>query len=189
MASTADFKNGLTIELDGEVFQLVEFQHVKPGKGGAFVRTRIRNLRTGAVLDRTFRAGERIEVAHVQRRPMQYLYKAGDDYIFMDTESFDQITLDDNQLGPQAKFLIDNIEVQVVSHEDRILGVDLPDTIEVRIKQTDPGLKGDTASGGSKPATIDTVGDAVVTVPLFINEGDLIRVDTRSERYLERVKS
>ena len=188
MATTAEFKNGLTIELDGNVYQLIEFQHVKPGKGGAFVRTRIRNLRNGAVIDKTFRAGERIEIAHIQRRPMQFLYKAGDDYIFMDTETFDQITLEEDQIGPPAKFLIDSIEVQVISHEGSILGVDLPDTIDVRIRQTDPGLKGDTASGGSKPATLDTVGDAVVTVPLFINEGDMVRVDTRSERYIERVK-
>lgn len=188
MASTADFKNGLTIEQDGDVFQLVEFQHVKPGKGGAFVRTRLRNLRNGAVIDRTFRAGERIEIAHVLRRPLQFLYKAGDDYIFMDNDTYDQITLEENQIGDQAKFLMDNLEVQITSHEDSILGVDLPDTIDVRVKQTDPGLKGDTASGGSKPATIDTVGDAVVTVPLFINEGDLIRVDTRSQKYVERVR-
>lgn len=185
MASTADFKNGLTIELDGDVFQIVEFQHVKPGKGGAFVRTRLRNMRTGSVVDRTFRAGERIEVARIERRPLQYLYQAGDDYVFMDNETFDQMNLSGAQIGPQVKFLKDNLEVLVVMYEDRILGVDLPDTIEARVVQTDPGLKGDTASGGSKPATIET--GATVTVPLFINEGDLIRVDTRSEKYIERV--
>jgi len=188
MASTADFKNGLTVELDGDVFQIIEFQHVKPGKGGAFVRTKLRNVRTGSVFDRTFRAGERIEIAHVERRPLRFLYKAGDDYIFMDNETFDQITLDAAQIGPQVKYLMDNLEVMIATYEGSVLGVDLPDTIEVRVKQTDPGLKGDTASGGSKPAAIDTVEDAVVTVPLFINEGDLIRVDTRSEKYIERVK-
>lgn len=188
MASTADFKNGLTIEQDGDVFQIVEFQHVKPGKGGAFVRTRLRNARTGAVIDRTFRAGEKIEIAHVTRRPLQFLYKAGDDYVFMDNETFDQVTLGGDQIGESVKFLMDNLEVIIATHEDSVLGVDLPDTIDVRVKQTDPGLKGDTASGGSKPAIIDTVEDAVVTVPLFINEGDLIRVDTRSQKYIERVK-
>jgi elongation factor P len=188
MATTSDFKNGLTVELDGDVFQIVEFQHVKPGKGGAFVRTKLRNVRSGNVFDRTFRAGERIEIARVERKPLQFLYKAGDDYIFMDNETFDQLTLSGDQIGPQVKFLMDSLEVQIATYEGTVLGVDLPDTIEVPVKQTDPGLKGDTASGGSKPATLDTVEDAVVTVPLFINEGELIRVDTRSEKYIERVK-
>lgn len=189
MASTADFKNGLTIELDGDVYQIVEFQHVKPGKGGAFVRTRIRNIRTAAVIDRTFRAGEKVEIAHVVRKPLQFLYKGGDDYVFMDNETFDQVTLTRDQIGDSVKFLMDNLEVTIATHDENVLGVDLPDTIDVRVKQTDPGLKGDTASGGSKPATIDTVEDAVVTVPLFINEGDMIRVDTRSQKYIERVKA
>ncbi|HEX2949972.1 MAG TPA: elongation factor P [Armatimonadota bacterium] len=185
MASTADFKNGLTIELDGDVYQIIEFQHVKPGKGGAFVRTRIRKMSTGQVIDKTFRAGERVEIARVERKNMQYLYHTGEDYVFMDNETFDQITLTEDQLGPQVKFLQDNSDVMVITHDDRLLGVDLPDTIEATVVQTDPGLKGDTASGGSKPATIET--GAVVTVPLFINEGDRIRVDTRSAKYIERV--
>jgi elongation factor P len=185
MASTSDFKNGLTIEMDGEVYQIVEFQHVKPGKGGAFVRTRLRNYRTGAVIDKTFRAGEKIEIARVERRTMQYLYQSGDDYVFMDNETFDQVSFSEEQIGPQVKFLQDSLDVMVASYEGRILGVDLPDTIEVSVVQTDPGLKGDTASGGSKPATIET--GAVVTVPLFINEGDRIRVDTRNGKYIERV--
>jgi len=185
MASTADFKNGLTIELDGEVYQLIEFQHVKPGKGGAFVRTKMRNLRRGTVIERTFRAGERIDIARIERRPLQYLYQSGEDYVFMDNESYDQVSLTEEQIGSQVKFLKDNLEVMTVSYEGRILGVDLPDTIEARVVQTDPGLKGDTASGGSKPATIET--GATVTVPLFVNEGDMIRVDTRSEKYIERV--
>lgn len=184
MASTAEFKNGLTIELDGDVFQIIEFQHVKPGKGGAFVRTRLRKFSTGQVIDKTFRAGEKVEIARVDRRPLQFLYKSDDEYVFMDNESFDQMSLSKNQIGPQVKFLQDNLEVTVASYDGRILGVDLPDTIEVSVVQTDPGLKGDTASGGSKPATIET--GAVVTVPLFINEGDRIRVDTRSEKYIER---
>lgn len=185
MASTADFKNGLTIELDGDVYQIIEFQHVKPGKGGAFVRTRLRKMSTGQVIDKTFRAGERVEIARVERKTMQFLYHTGEDYVFMDNETFDQMTLDENRLGSQVKFLQDNSEVMIVMYDDRILGVDLPDTIEATVVQTDPGLKGDTASGGSKPATIET--GAVVTVPLFINEGDRIRVDTRSEKYIERV--
>ena len=184
MATTAEFKNGLTLDIDGEVYQIVEFQHVKPGKGGAFVRTRLRNLRVGSVIDKTFRAGERVEIARVLRRPLQYLYRTGDDYVFMDNDTYDQLTLTAEQIGPQVKFLKDNSEVMVVTYDERVLGVDLPDTIEARVTQTDPGLKGDTASGGSKPATIET--GAVVTVPLFINEGDVIRVDTRSEKYIER---
>ncbi len=185
MASTADFKNGLTILLDGDVYQLIEFQHVKPGKGGAFVRSKLRKVATGQVIEKTFRAGERIDVAHIERKPMQYLYRSGDDYIFMDNENYDQMTLMENQIGSQVKFLQDNLEVTVTQYEGRILGVDLPDTIDVEVVQTDPGLKGDTASGGSKPATIET--GAVVTVPLFINEGDRIRVDTRTAKYIERV--
>jgi elongation factor P len=176
----------LTIELDRDVFQIIEFQHVKPGKGGAFVRTRLRKMATGQVIDKTFRAGESVEIARIERRTMQYLYHTGEDYVFMDTETFDQITLLENQIGEQVKFLLDNSEVTVISHEERILGVDIPDTIDVVVSQTDPGLKGDTASGGSKPATIET--GAVVTVPLFINEGERIRVDTRSGKYVERVK-
>jgi len=184
MASTSEFKNGLTIELDGDVYQIVEFQHVKPGKGGAFVRTRLRKFSTGQVIDKTFRAGERIEIARVDRRPLQFLYHSDGDYIFMDNQTFDQLTMSKEQIGPQVKFLKDNLEVNVASYNDRILGVDLPDTIEVEVTQTDPGLKGDTASGGSKPATIET--GATITVPLFVNEGDRIRVDTRSEKYIER---
>lgn len=185
MASTADFKNGLTIEFDGQVYQIIESQHVKPGKGGAFVRTRMRNMRNGSVLERTFRAGEKIEIARIERRALQFLYHTGDDYVFMDNESFDQMTLEESQLGPQVKFLKDNLDVMIITHNGNILGVELPDTIEARVVQTDPGLKGDTASGGSKPATIET--GAVITVPLFVNEGDMIRVDTRSEKYIERV--
>jgi len=186
MASTSEFKNGLTIELDGDVFQIIEFQHVKPGKGGAFVRTRLRKLATGQVIDKTFRAGESIEIARVERKMLQFLYHTGEDYVFMDNETFDQITLEEKQIGPQVKFLKDNSDVMIISFNERILGVELPDTIDVEVVQTDPGLKGDTASGGSKPATIET--GAVVTVPLFVNEGDRIRVDTRSEKYIERVK-
>ena len=183
--STADFRNGLTIETDRQLFQIVYFQHVKPGKGGAFVKTRLRNLRTGAVVEKTFRAGERMEPAYLERRTIQFLYRAGDDYVFMDTETYDQSSLGADQLGDKAEYLKEGIEVSIVSHDGRLLGIDLPDTVELRVTQTDPGLRGDTASGGSKPATLET--GAVVTVPLFVNEGDLIRVDTRSGKYLERV--
>lgn len=185
--STADFRTGLTIETDGELYSIVEFQHVKPGKGGAFVRTKLRNLRTGAVTDKTFRAGERMEQAVIDRRTMQFLYRAGDEYTFMDTETFDQITLTAAQLGDSADYLKPDAEVQVVRHGDEILGVELPTTMDLAVTRTDPGLRGDTATGGSKPATLET--GAVVNVPLFINEGDAIRVDTRSGEYVQRVSS
>ena len=186
MASTSDFKNGLTILLDGDVFSIIESQHVKPGKGGAFVRTKLRKLATGQVIEKTYRAGESIEIARVERKTLQFLYHTGDDYVFMDNETFDQVTLEADQIGAQVKFLKDNSDVMIISHDEKVLGVELPDTIEVLVTQTDPGLKGDTASGGSKPATIET--GAVVTVPLFVNEGERIRVDTRTEKYIERVK-
>jgi elongation factor P len=187
MASTSDFKNGMTLLMDGEVYQIKEFQHVKPGKGGAFVRSKLRKYSTGQVIDKTWRAGENVDIARVERRTWTFSYRDGDDFVFMEMENFEQITLTEAQIGTQVKFLKDNAEVIVSQYENRILGVDLPDTIEVRVASTDPGLKGDTASGGSKPATIET--GATITVPLFVNEGDMIRVDTRSEKYIERVNS
>lgn len=185
--STADFRTGLTIETGGDIYQMVEFQHVKPGKGGAFVRTRLRNLRTGAVIDKTFRAGERMEQAVIERRNMQFLYRADDDYTFMDVESFEQTTLPAERIGPGASYLKPDMEVGVVSYGDELLGVEVPNTVDLVVTQTDPGLRGDTATGGSKPAVLET--GAVVNVPLFINEGDLIRVDTRSAQYVQRVSS
>jgi len=185
MISTADFKRGLTIEVEGEVFQIVDFQHVKPGKGGAFVRTKLRNVRTGNVFDRTFRAGERMEAAHVERRPMQFLYRSGDDYVLMDLDTYDQMTLAPEQIGDGVKYLKEGLGVAVVMHASRIIGVELPDAVELQIVDTDPGLRGDTASGGSKPATLET--GVVVDVPLFLNPGDVVRVDTRSDQYLGRV--
>jgi len=183
--STADFKTGLTIEYDGEIFQIIEFQHVKPGKGGAFVRSRLRNLRTGATIDKTFRAGEKMEQAQITKRAMQYLYRAGDDYVFMDTETFDQTPLTVDTVGESVRFLKPDTEVLIqYFNEEEILGVELPHVMEFVVSQTDPGLRGDTATGGNKPATLET--GAVVTVPLFVNEGDKIRVDTRSGKYLER---
>ena len=185
--STADFRTGLTIETAGELYSIVEFQHVKPGKGGAFVRTKLRNLRTGAVTDKTFRAGERMEQAMIQRRPMQFLYRGGNDLVFMDMETFDQTTLSIGQVGDGVGYLKPDLEVTVTMYEDELLGVELPHSVDLKVTKTDPGLRGDTATGGSKPATLES--GAVVTVPLFLNEGDVIRVDTRSGKYLERVAS
>jgi elongation factor P len=185
--STADFRNGLTIETGGDIYVILEFQHVKPGKGGAFVRTKLRNLRTGSVTDKTFRAGERMEQAPIQRRSMQFLYRAGDEYAFMDAETFDQITLPAEKIGEGASYLKPDMEVLVVRFEGELLGVEVPHTVDLVVSQTDPGLRGDTATGGTKPATLET--GAVVNVPLFVNEGDVIRVDTRSGEYVQRVSS
>jgi len=184
LISTADFRNGLSIIVDGEIFIIIEFQHVKPGKGGAFVRTKLRNLRTGNVFDRTFRAGEKMEQAILDKREMQYLYQDGDHYYFMDNESYDQISLTADQLGEGVKYLKDNQPVAVVMHQGQVIGAELPASVELKVASTDPGLKGDTASGGSKPATVET--GAVVRVPLVIDPGDVIRVDTRTGEYLER---
>ena len=183
---TSDFRIGLSIIKDNDIFTIVEFQHVKPGKGGAFVRTRLRNLRTGSNVDHTFRAGEKMEQAILDRSKMNFLYNQGDEYIFMDTETFDQITIPAAQLGDSVKFLKDNTEVEVCTHNGKVLGVELPFFMEYAVAETDPGLRGDTASGGSKPATLET--GAVINVPLFINIGDKIKVDTRTGTYLERVK-
>jgi elongation factor P len=186
LIDTSDFRNGLSIILDNEIFQIVEFQHVKPGKGGAFVRTRLKNLRTNATIDKTFRAGEKMEQAILERKKMAYLYNQEDDYVFMDNETFDQINVSASAIGSGVKYLKDNTEVEVCTHNERIIGIELPNAMEFVVTETDPGLRGDTASGGSKPATIET--GAVVTVPLFINVGDKIRVDTRTDTYIERVK-
>jgi elongation factor P len=185
--STADFRTGLTIETDGGIFQIIEFQHVKPGKGGAFVRTRLRNIRTGAVIDKTWRAGERMEQAMIARRPMQFLYRSGDEYVFMDTETFDQTPLSAERVGEGVKYLKPDVEVMVMVFGEEILGVELPNTMELAVTETDPGLRGDTATGGTKPATLET--GAVVNVPLFVNEGDVLRIDTRTGKYLERASS
>jgi len=185
MISTADFKNGLTIELDGQVYCILEFQHVKPGKGGAFVRTRLRNVRTGNVFEKTFRAGAKLEAAHVQRRKMQFLYRSDDEYYFMDMQSFDQLELTSEQMGEARLYLKENEDVDIAQHEGEVIGVELPVAVVRTVAQTDPGIRGDTAQGGSKPAVIES--GATVQVPLFINIGDSIKVDTRSGEYLERV--
>lgn len=185
MVSTSDFKNGMTIYVDNVLYQIVEFQHVKPGKGGAFVRTKLRNFKTGAVVDKTFRAGEKFEQAMINRRSMQYLYNDGTDYVFMDTETYEQINLPTEFLGDNTQFLKENMNVLVAMHDGEAIGIELPITVELEVTETDPGLKGDTASGGTKPATLET--GAVVQVPLFIKIGDVIKVDTRTGDYITRV--
>ena len=182
---TSQFRNGLKIELDGEPFTMIFFQHVKPGKGGAFVRTKVKNLKTGRVLDRTFRAGERVDEADVEERTMQYLYLDGANLVFMDTSSYDQIPFSPEQVGDAKKFLKENLEVSVVFWRGQPIGVELPSFIEAAVARCDPGIKGDTASGATKPATLET--GAVLQVPLFIKEGDTLRVDTRTGEYVERV--
>lgn len=186
MIDTSDFRTGLSIVQDGEVFLIVDFQHVKPGKGPAFVRTKLKNLKSGAVLDKTFRAGEKMEQAILDRQKMSFLYNQGDEYVFMDLETYDQIPIPGSVIGPQTKYLSDGMEVDVCRHGGRVLQVELPHSMEFEVTETDPGLRGDTASGGSKPATLQT--GAVVNVPLFINIGDRVRVDTRTDTYLERAK-
>lgn len=183
---TSDFRNGLHIMQDNDIYTIVEFQHVKPGKGGAFVRTKLRNARSGAVIDRTFRAGEKMEQAVLERRPMQYLYHLEDDYCLMDTESYDQITVSGAMIGSAVKYLKDGMEVTVVDHQGEIIAVEVPFFVELEVTETDPGVRGDTAAGGSKPATLET--GAVVQVPFFINVGDRVKVDTRTDTYLERAK-
>lgn len=185
MITTAQFKNGLTIEIDGTIYQIVEFQHVKPGKGGAFVRTKLKNFKTGAVIDKTFRAGESVEQAIVNRRPMQYLYNDGVDYHFMDTETYEQISIPQANLIEESKYLKENMNVLIAIHEGQPIGVDLPTAVELEVTHTEPGVKGNTASGATKPATLET--GLVIQVPLFINNGDIVKVDTRTGEYITRV--
>ena len=184
MISTNDFKTGVTVEIDGDAWQVVEFQHVKPGKGAAFVRAKMRNLCTGAVVERTFNAPERLPKAIVERKDMQYLYEADGTYVFMDNETYDQIELNKDQLGNAINFLKENMDVKIISFKERILGVELPNTVELTVVETEPGIKGDTATGGSKNAKMDT--GYVVKVPLFINEGDVLQIDTRTGDYIAR---
>ncbi|MBO8128490.1 MAG: elongation factor P [Peptococcaceae bacterium] len=185
MISTNDFRTGLTIELNGEVYQVIDFLHVKPGKGAPFVRSKLKNLQSGAVIEKTFNAGEKVPLARLDRREMQYLYNDGENYYFMDTESYDQVNLTEDQLGDRIKFLKDNMMVKVIFYEEKILGIELPNTVELEVVDTTPGIKGDTASGGSKPATLET--GLVVQVPFFVNVGDVLQIDTRTGEYLKRV--
>ncbi len=182
---TSHFRNGLKIELDGSPFVITYFQHVKPGKGGAFVRTKIKNLLTGKNVDRTFRAGEKFQEADVEQRQMQYLYLDGENLVFMDSENYEQLPIPADVVADARKFLKENTEVDILFWRGNPINIDLPSFVEVEITQCDPGLKGDTASGATKPATVET--GAVIQVPLFIKEGERVRVDTRTGEYSERV--
>lgn len=184
MISTSDFKTGLTIEIEGDVYTIVEFQHVKPGKGAAFVRTKLKNLKTGAVVERKFNASEKVETAHVERRDMQYLYKDGDHFVVMDNESYEQMGLTEEQIGDGVKWLKENMNLGVLMFNGAVIGVDLPNTVQLTVAHTEPGVKGDTATGGSKPATLET--GAIVQVPFFVNEGEVLIIDTRTGNYVQR---
>ena len=186
MISASDFRNGLTFEMDGDVMQVVEFQHVKPGKGAAFVRVKMKNVISGGVTERTFNPSDKFENAYIERRDMQYLYADGDLHYFMDNETFEQSPIGRNILGPGFQFVKENMVIKVLSHKGNIFGVEPPTFVELTVTQTDPGFRGDTATNVMKPATVDT--GAVVKVPLFIDEGDVIRIDTRTGEYLERAK-
>ncbi|MFH0801539.1 MAG: elongation factor P [bacterium] len=185
MISSNDFRTGITIVVDGDLVTVVDFQHVKPGKGSAFVRTKLKNVKTGYVVEKTFRGGEKIERAVVERREMQYLYSNGSDYVFMDNKNFDQLTLSAEQIGDGFKWLKESMNISVLTHENLPIGVELPNFVELKVTQTDPGYKGDTATGGTKPATLET--GAVVQAPLFIEIGDVLQIDTRSGSYLRRM--
>ncbi len=186
MYSTADFRKGLKIELDGTPYVIADFQHVKPGKGGAFVRTKLKNLVTGRVLDRTFRSGERVKRPDLMEREMQYLYREGDRFCLMDNESYEQLWFTAEQLGEARLYLTENLNVQVLFFYQQPLAVEVPTFVVLEVAQTEPGVRGDTATGGTKPATLET--GAVIQVPLFIHAGDRVRVDTRTGSYIERVK-
>ncbi len=184
MISVNDFKTGLTIEVDGGIWQVIEFQHVKPGKGAAFVRSKLRNLRTGAIQEKTFRAGEKVAKAHIENRKMQYLYASGDNHVFMDNETYDQIELSSKQIEYELKFLKENMEVSIMMFGTETLGVQLPTTVTLVVTETEPGIKGDTASGGTKPATVET--GLTVQVPFFVNEGDKLIINTSDASYVSR---
>jgi elongation factor P len=184
--STAEFRNGLKVELDGEPLVIVEFQHVKPGKGGAFVRTKMKSLKSGNVFDKTFRSGEKVDVPQLEEKTMQYLYAADKDRVFMDTSSYEQVSLNEKQLGDSIDYLKENMEIKVLYYKEQPINIDLPMFVELAIAKTDPGVRGDTASGGSKPATLES--GAVVKIPFYLNEGDVIKVDTRTGTFIERVK-
>ena len=184
--STTEFRNGLKIEIDGEPYVIVEFQHVKPGKGGAFVRTKMKSLKSGNVIDRTFRSGEKVDVPELEEKTMQYLYAADKDRVLMDTTSYEQISMSEKQLGDSVNYLKENMEIKVLYFKGQPINIDIPMFVELKIARTDPGVRGDTASGGSKPATLET--GAVVKVPFYLNEGDVVKIDTRSGIFIERVK-
>ena len=186
MISTGDFRNGARLELEGQPYYIVEFQHVKPGKGGAFVRTKLKSYKTGNLIDRTFRSGERFEEPNLQEREMQFLYAAGDSYTFMDTESFEQFTYEKKELGENADLLKENMVATILVYEHRPIAVELPIFIELKVVDAEPGVRGDTASGGTKPAVVET--GATIKVPLYLEVGEVIRIDTRTREYVERVR-
>jgi elongation factor P len=184
--STTEFRNGLKIEIDGEPYVIVDFQHVKPGKGGAFVRTKFKSLKSGNTTDKTFRAGEKVDVPDLEEKTMQYLYGADKDRVFMDTTTYDQVSLDEKQLGESVSYLKENMEIKVLYHKGMPINIEVPMFVELAIARTDPGIRGDTVSGGSKPATLET--GAVVKVPMYMNEGEVVKIDTRTGTFIERVK-
>ncbi|MFR4476055.1 MAG: elongation factor P [Ruminococcus callidus] len=184
MISAGDFRNGITFEMDGNVVQVIEFQHVKPGKGAAFVRTKYKNVLTGAVVERSFNPTDKYPTAYIERKDMQYLYSDGDLYYFMDMETYEQQPIDKSKLGPAFQFVKENMEVKVLSYKGNVFGVEPPNFVELEVTETDPGFKGDTATNATKPATLET--GAEIKVPLFINQGDMIRIDTRTGEYMER---
>ena len=185
MISAGDFRNGITIELDNNIYQIIEFQHVKPGKGAAFVRTKLKNVKNGGVIEKTFRPTEKCPQARIDRKDMQYLYSDGDLYNFMDSETFEQIALNQDEIGDAMKFVKENEMVKMCSHNGSVFAVEPPLFVELEITDTEPGFKGDTATGATKPAIVET--GAQVLVPLFVNQGDKIKIDTRTGEYLSRV--
>lgn len=185
MVSAGDFRNGLTIEYDNNVYQIIEFQHVKPGKGAAFVRTKLKNIKSGGVVEKTFRPTEKCPQAHIEKKDMQYLYSDGELYNFMDVETFDQIALNEDSIGDSLKFVKENEMVKMLSHNGEVFAIEPPLFVELEITDTEPGFKGDTATGATKPATVET--GATVLVPLFVETGDRISIDTRTGEYLKRV--
>lgn len=186
MYSTSDFRKGLKITFKGEPYTIIEFMHVKPGKGGAFVRTKIKNLITGRVLEETFRSGEKVDKPDVEEKNMQYLYLDANGYCFMDNQTYEQVFITEDKIGDLKNFLLENIDVDVMFYNGQAIGIELPTTVNLRVVKSDPGMKGDTATGATKPATLET--GLTVNVPLFIEEGDLLKVDTRTGDYLERAK-
>ena len=185
MVTAGDFKNGVTVEIDGNIYQILEFQHVKPGKGAAFVRTKLKNIISGGVVEKTFRPTEKFPKAHIDRKDMQYLYRDGDLFNFMDVETYDQIALNEDVVGDSLKFVKENEVVKICSHNGNVFSVEPPLFVELAITETEPGFKGDTAQGATKPATVET--GAIVMVPLFVEQGDVLKIDTRSGEYLSRV--
>ena len=184
MATTNDLKNGLVLNLDGQLWTVTEFQHVKPGKGGAFVRTTLKNVRTGAVIDRRFNAGEKVDQAVIDKREMQFLYRDGTDFVFMDNQNYDQLHVQPSALGSSANFVVDGSTVELAMYEGEIVGVDMPASVELTVTETEPGIQGDRVSGARKSATLET--GLVLQVPLFVNIGDRLKVDTRSGEYITR---